>query len=200
MADSFSVDCNLYLEGSYGEKIRSKLNTVHTLQPMRLDIEKTTPVTTSTVMTASDWQKIIDSACKAHHSTLDSLPSSSRKCKFQDDLSIDGNVRVLDQSFFEKNFNMRNSTLQALINNIVDGSNSKQPLNNEQERAFRIIANHLSLPHQKQLLMYLGGMGGTGKTKVINSVLAFFAYLRSLQSVKNHIVSKLWLQLALRPH
>lgn len=126
-------------------------------------------------MTVSDWQKIIDSARKAHHGTVDSFPSSSRKRKFKDDLSIDGNVRILDQSFFEKNFNMHNSILQALIDNIVDGSTSKQPLNNEQERAFHIIANHLSLPHQKQLLMYLGGMGGTGKTKVINSVLAFFA-------------------------
>ncbi|KAI0740114.1 hypothetical protein C8Q76DRAFT_580390, partial [Earliella scabrosa] len=47
--------------------------------------------------------------------------------------------------------------------------------NPEQERAFRIIANHVRNPlPQEQLLMYISGVGGTGKTHVINSVLKLF--------------------------
>ncbi len=49
-----------------------------------------------------------------------------------------------------------------------------RPLNKEQERAFCIIANHISLTSQKQLLTYLGGMGGTGKTKVVTTLISFF--------------------------
>ena len=48
-------------------------------------------------------------------------------------------------------------------------------MNTEQERAFRIIANHASQPSHEQLKMYLGGMAGTGKSQVIKSVAHFFS-------------------------
>ncbi|KAF9063028.1 hypothetical protein BDP27DRAFT_1181935, partial [Rhodocollybia butyracea] len=88
-----------------------------------------------------------------------------------------GNVHIVDDSFFNTKFNMHNDSLMTLITDVVAGKFSEQnfALNSEQERAFRIIANHISLPHQKQLLMYLGGMGGTGKTEVLKSVLAYFS-------------------------
>ncbi|KAJ7697465.1 hypothetical protein B0H17DRAFT_870267, partial [Mycena rosella] len=47
-------------------------------------------------------------------------------------------------------------------------------LNKEQMRAFELGADHaagtLSLP----LRMYMGGMGGTGKSQVIHAIIAFF--------------------------
>ncbi|KIK50296.1 hypothetical protein GYMLUDRAFT_146490, partial [Collybiopsis luxurians FD-317 M1] len=46
--------------------------------------------------------------------------------------------------------------------------------NQKQKHAFHIIANHTSLPKQKQLLMYLGSMGGTGKSRVVSTVMTFF--------------------------
>jgi putative protein kinase ArgK-like GTPase of G3E family len=51
---------------------------------------------------------------------------------------------------------------------------TKFELNKEQERAFRIIANHSISPHADQLKMYLGGMGGTGKSRVLEALSDFF--------------------------
>ena len=47
-------------------------------------------------------------------------------------------------------------------------------MNKEQERAFRIVANHAVSPQSEQLKMYLGGMGGTGKSQVIKALKQFF--------------------------
>src|SRR6266516_4951991 len=47
-------------------------------------------------------------------------------------------------------------------------------LNTEQERAFRIVANHVVSPGSEQLKMYLGGMGGTGKSQVIKALIQLF--------------------------
>ncbi|KAJ6472415.1 hypothetical protein C8R45DRAFT_801862, partial [Mycena sanguinolenta] len=47
-------------------------------------------------------------------------------------------------------------------------------LNEKQERAFRIVANH-SLDNAAPVLrMYLGGVGGTGKSQVIKALIRFF--------------------------
>jgi hypothetical protein len=47
-------------------------------------------------------------------------------------------------------------------------------LNTEQERAFRIIANHSVSVTGEPLKMYIGGMGGTGKTQVIKALQQWF--------------------------
>ncbi|PBK59897.1 hypothetical protein ARMSODRAFT_853744, partial [Armillaria solidipes] len=47
-------------------------------------------------------------------------------------------------------------------------------LNAEQERAFRIVSQHAGTPGTDQLTMYIGGMGGTGKTRVLNALNAYF--------------------------
>ena len=48
-------------------------------------------------------------------------------------------------------------------------------LNEEQERAFRIIANHSTLGHMADpLRMYIGGMAVTEKSQVIKSLVKFF--------------------------
>ncbi|KAI0359240.1 hypothetical protein OH77DRAFT_1372819, partial [Trametes cingulata] len=48
--------------------------------------------------------------------------------------------------------------------------------NPEQERAFRIVYDHLRDPAE-QLLMYIAGVGGTGKTHVVRSILRLFELL-----------------------
>ncbi|KIJ93227.1 hypothetical protein K443DRAFT_47552, partial [Laccaria amethystina LaAM-08-1] len=53
---------------------------------------------------------------------------------------------------------------------VIDSVVQEFSLNEEQERAFRIIstvANHATIKKSEQLKMYLGGMGGTGKSQVI---------------------------------
>jgi len=47
-------------------------------------------------------------------------------------------------------------------------------LNIEQERAFRIVTNHATINNPTQLKMYLGGMGGTGKSQVLKALIEFF--------------------------
>ena len=47
-------------------------------------------------------------------------------------------------------------------------------LNDDQEQAFNIVTHHALKPSSKQLTLYLGGMGGTGKTCVINAILFLF--------------------------
>ena len=47
-------------------------------------------------------------------------------------------------------------------------------LNTEQARAFTVIASHSVKPKSKPLRMYLGGPGGTGKSRVIQALTDFF--------------------------
>jgi len=48
--------------------------------------------------------------------------------------------------------------------NVLESVIQKFILNAEQEKAFRIVANHATIDNPIQLKMYLGGMGGTGKS------------------------------------
>ena len=57
-----------------------------------------------------------------------------------------------------------------MIEDVVE----KSELTSEQERAFRIIANHAVAPRSKQLIMYIGGMGGTGKSQAIKALMDLF--------------------------
>src|SRR5690606_29032980 len=41
--------------------------------------------------------------------------------------------------------------------------------------AFRIVANHASDSYADRLNMYIGGMGGTGKSQVLKALISFFA-------------------------
>ncbi|KAJ6456526.1 hypothetical protein C8R45DRAFT_772102, partial [Mycena sanguinolenta] len=50
----------------------------------------------------------------------------------------------------------------------------KWKLNTEQECAFRIFGAHASSPQKEPLKMYLGGMGGTGKSNIFKAILDFF--------------------------
>jgi hypothetical protein len=47
-------------------------------------------------------------------------------------------------------------------------------LNEDQKRAYKIVANHATAVAPDQLLMHLGGMGGTGKSRVIKALEAYF--------------------------
>ncbi|KAJ3845877.1 P-loop containing nucleoside triphosphate hydrolase protein, partial [Lentinula lateritia] len=47
-------------------------------------------------------------------------------------------------------------------------------LNEEQERAFRLIASHTQQEKSEPLRMFIGGPGGTGKSHVISALKLFF--------------------------
>ncbi|KAI9069267.1 hypothetical protein FKP32DRAFT_1540771, partial [Trametes sanguinea] len=65
-------------------------------------------------------------------------------------------------------------TDQDIVEHVVDTMGLRG--NIEQERAFRIIAEHV-ISGNEQLLMYIAGVGGTGKTHVIQSVVKLFECL-----------------------
>ena len=76
----------------------------------------------------------------------------------------------MDQTYLTKDFKAKSKAAQHLIDTTVTNFH----LNTEQQRAFRIIANHAVGPKTEQLTMYLGGMGGTGKSEVIKALIHFF--------------------------
>ncbi|KIM74021.1 hypothetical protein PILCRDRAFT_80473, partial [Piloderma croceum F 1598] len=79
-------------------------------------------------------------------------------------------VRVVNKEYIDKSFNLMDPNDKTIIETII----ADYVLNNEQERAFRIIANHATIKNPTELCMYLGGMGGTGKSQVIKAVMDFF--------------------------
>jgi len=79
-------------------------------------------------------------------------------------------VQIVDRLYLQKNFKAQSETAQRLIEDVI----VKFELTSEQERSFRIIANHAVTPGSEQLMIYVGGMAGTGKSQVIISLMDFF--------------------------
>ena len=114
-------------------------------------------------------QKLLDEK-RAHHL------NSSRGCNKDADMQettpynvrTPNVVKVVDKSYLDRKF-YKEGHSEVINSTVLDFS-----LNKEQERAFRIIANHAISENPEQLRMYLGGMGGTGKTQVIKALSCFF--------------------------
>ncbi|KAJ7858194.1 hypothetical protein B0H13DRAFT_1640619, partial [Mycena leptocephala] len=94
---------------------------------------------------------------------------SARKAKTTQKHHEEG-VSILDSFYFTKYFWAKNQTAQNVLRSVV----SDWGLNTEQERAFKLIANHAISDDPEQLKMYLGGVGGTGKSTVIKALIDFF--------------------------
>src|SRR6185437_13347338 len=77
----------------------------------------------------------------------------------------------------ERSGKLQTATTSNRINLLRDISNS---LNNEQKQIFMLVCDHRnrnypSSPNKpSQLLIYLGGAGGTGKSKVIKAICEYF--------------------------
>jgi len=93
---------------------------------------------------------------------------------------VENQVKIVDRTYLSKSFEASTKAAQDLINSIV----KDKTLNTEQERAFRIVANHATNINQEQLKMYIGGMAGTGKSQVIKALVQFF----SLRNEKHRFV------------
>ena len=98
-----------------------------------------------------------------------SLSSQPKSGTFAQDPN-EYDVKVVDKSYLFKDFQAKSEEAQKMIDDVVLEFN----LNQEQERAFRIVANHAVTPEAEQLKMYMGGMGGTGKSQVIKALMHFF--------------------------
>ncbi|KAJ3752320.1 hypothetical protein EV360DRAFT_55409, partial [Lentinula raphanica] len=78
-------------------------------------------------------------------------------------------VEICDRSYFDK-LGIDYGSIKNLTAQVV----ADFKLNLEQERAFRIVAHHSVGCTLNPLLLYIGGMGGTGKSQVIKALLSFF--------------------------
>ncbi|KAH6888880.1 hypothetical protein BKA70DRAFT_1049024, partial [Coprinopsis sp. MPI-PUGE-AT-0042] len=126
-------------------------------------------------MDGSYWNEVIQSEKKrlwkdkfSHYVGRDS-----------EDMDVDGDlsgvrssnsVFVVPASYFKRSFIPLNPKWNIEMEDIT----KEHTLNTEQERAFRIVANHATCIEEEQLLMYLGGMAGTGKTQVLKALIHFF--------------------------
>jgi len=69
-----------------------------------------------------------------------SLPAQSKNQSGKDPIKND--VRIVDRSYLQKSFKLSQKQLKKLIEGVVE----KFELTSDQERAFRIIANHAVTP------------------------------------------------------
>ena len=75
-------------------------------------------------------------------------------------------VEVVDKSYLEQKYHTTEHNVS--INQLCDDFS----LNKQQ--AFKIVANHVVIPYSEPLKMYIGGMGGTGKSHVLEAISSFF--------------------------
>ena len=81
---------------------------------------------------------------------------------------VPNDVRVVDKSYMSRSFSSK--VWQGTIQDVSKQFN----LNEEQDRAFRIVANHACSPDSDQLKMNIAGMAGTGKSQVLKALVLFF--------------------------
>src|SRR5882762_7498893 len=110
------------------------------------------------------WQELINERCKNIPGKIDDINGTG-----YDEEPL-AEVKIVDKSYLTTKFKAKVRSEESIIDNTV----SEFSLNTEQERAFRIIANHASTKKPEQLIMYVGGMAGTGKSQVIKSMTKFF--------------------------
>ncbi|KAH6888300.1 hypothetical protein BKA70DRAFT_1121558, partial [Coprinopsis sp. MPI-PUGE-AT-0042] len=129
------------------------------------------------VTTPTGWKNVVKSAREllislkrqsmSKNELGDGVPEQSNSLPLQADSSL---VKVVDAEYIRKDFRAKDKRDQQIIDDTV----ILRKLNKEQERALRIVANHATGKDYKQLTMYLGGMGGTGKSQVIKSIIDMF--------------------------
>ena len=81
--------------------------------------------------------------------------------------------KIMDKAYFEKRY----IVLQPIDQQYIEITIEEFKLNKEQERVFRIVAYHAVSFTTNQLKMYLGGMGGMGKSTVMDSQSPHVLYL-----------------------
>ncbi|KAI0760868.1 P-loop containing nucleoside triphosphate hydrolase protein, partial [Irpex lacteus] len=87
-----------------------------------------------------------------------------------DQKDTEGSLKIVDESYFSRLY----KPTKKEDRNLIDEVCTSFTLNEEQSRAFQIVANHATLKNPTQLKMYLGGMAGTGKSQVIKALIQFF--------------------------
>jgi len=135
-----------------------------------------TPIKVSVVNNIKKWKDALNTAKKLILSmkdkaiTEDTMSTSGTQFSHASKQSSDEIVKIVDQTYINHKFKAKDQKVQDILENVIN----QYSLNEEQKRAFRIVANHAAQPCEETLKMYLGGMGGTGKSQVIKALISYF--------------------------
>ena len=146
--------------------------------PNGLTTVDTVPLQPQVIQKGSRWKATVEEEKqKILADRSKNIPTKSLKMMSD---SKENNVKIIDQSYLQRKFKAK----IVADNKLIDDTVQEFFLNTKQERAFIIIANHAVEPKSDQLKMYLGGMGGTGKSQVIKALMHFF----NQRNESHHIV------------
>ena len=81
---------------------------------------------------------------------------------------VPNEVRIVNKTYLSRSFSSKE--WDQTIENVSNQFN----LNKEQDRAFRIVANHACSTDSDQLKMNIAGMADTGKSRVLKALIDFF--------------------------
>ncbi|KAJ3526701.1 hypothetical protein NMY22_g10064 [Coprinellus aureogranulatus] len=125
------------------------------------------------VMPSSHWRGLVQNKrLEVANTRANHIPAKCEERKYgKSKWKSDGDVFVADKSYLLKCFTNDNKEHTLFVSKSIKEFN----LNYEQEKAFRIVANHATDPYSEVLHMYIGGMGGTGKSQVLKALSYFFS-------------------------
>jgi hypothetical protein len=117
------------------------------------------------------WSKILKEERKLFTANkLSNMPDAPPSCDDNTGKYSANRVEVLDSDYFLPKSKIDKQTNEDIISSICE----KLTLNAEQQRAFKIVAEHASSGQPSPLKMYIGGMGGSGKSQVFEAIKLFF--------------------------
>ena len=153
--------------------------------PNGLHLVNDKPIEPSVVQLGSKWKALVNEQRKQVLSERNERNTGSGLKNTSTQLAASGSyvenqVKIIDKSYLFRSFEASTKVSQDYIDSVVQS----KTLNEEQERAFRIVANHATQHNPEQLKMHIGGMAGTGKSQVIKSLILFF----SLQQEQHRFV------------
>jgi PIF1-like helicase len=128
------------------------------------------PVAPATVQLASQWKAAVVSKHAQvlkqrgqHLHAINPADNNTKPGSF-----VPNEVKIITKSHLTQTF--ESSKWGPTINAVL----KEYDLNEEQERAFQIVANHSCSESPDQLKMNMSGMAGTGKTRVLEALIELF--------------------------
>ena len=152
------------------ENIAIKAGWLNDCSDTKPDVGSSEPIIPDILQNASSWQKVVAEERKRILTERKKNTSSNTSQNKYVKRRSDPTVEVVDYGFLQKLFSHK---IKKDID-VIEAISNEFSLNEEQERAYRIITQHAISKSPAKLRMYLGGMGGTGKSQVIKALMKFF--------------------------
>lgn len=130
---------------------------------------KISPFIPQTEHTASQWKSVIQTEKNVQIAKQMGSLSPSKTLNVKNKINPLDQVKIVGKEYLQKKY----YTKEAL--DMTKTICSNFDLNADQERAFNLITQHVLINGSEPLKLYIGGMGGTGKSRVIHALSNFFS-------------------------